>query len=160
MCGQTELTWLSESKKKTSLTGHSHTHRPNTWQKIKKHTRATSRHPSAQCVIWICCWPRTASRCVTSVFPLFLCADHKGSMLTQNPSSRGHLAGKPSFEDQFCHASTSPTRLGMRRTGEPPTCSQCCARGSNTGKNTPSSFEACPDRNTTVLFPLVKKSWN
>ena len=86
-----KLSWRGfQSQKKPSLTGHSasHTHRPNTCQEIKKHTRATSRHPSAEGVIWICCWPRTASRCVTSVFPLFLSADQKGSMPTRNLSSR------------------------------------------------------------------------
>ena len=123
-------------RKKPSLTGHSHTHRPNTCQEIKKHTRATSRHPSAQGVIWICCWPRTASRCVTSVFPLFLSADQKGSALTRNPSSRGNLAGNTKFRRSIL---SRRHVANTRNTREPPTCSQCGARGSNTVKNTPRS---------------------
>ena len=68
------------------------------------------------------------------------------SPFPQRRPKRQHAHTKPlleilSLEDQFCHASTSPTRLGMRRTGEPPTCSQCGARVSNTGKNTPRSSD-------------------
>ena len=67
----------------------------------------------------------------------------------------------PSFEDQFCHASTSPTRLGMRRTGEPPTCSQCGARGSNTGNNTPRSSDVQKKWSSTRLpCPLPRSSGN
>ena len=67
----------------------------------------------------------------------------------------------PSFEDQFCHANTSPTRLGMRSTREPPTCSQCRARGSNTGKNTPRSSEVQKKGSSTRLpCPLPRSSGN
>ena len=64
----------------------------------------------------------------------------------------------PSFEDQFCHASTSPTRLGMRRTGEPPTCPQCGARGSNTGKNTPRSSDVQKKGSSTRLPCSLRRS--
>ena len=65
------------------------------------------------------------------------------------------------FEDQFCHASTSPTRLGMRSTREPPTCSQCGARRSNTLKNTPRSSEVQKKRSSTRLpCPLPRSSGN
>ena len=150
-------------EKKPSLTGHSasHTHRPNTCQEIKKHTRATSRHPSAEGVIWICCWTRTASRCATSVFLLFSAKTKKAACSHETIHLEATLLEIPSFEDQFCHASTSPTRLGMRRTGEPPTCSQCGARGSNTGKNTPRSSEVQKKGSSTRLpCPLRRSSGN
>ena len=201
-----KLSWRGfQSQKKPSLTGHSASH-THTVQTRAKRSRNTHVPPHATRLHKVSSGSAAGREPHLGVspasFPFSSAQTKKVACSHETLHLEATLLEIPNFEDQFCHASTSPTRLGMRRTGEPPTCSQCGARVSNTGKNTPRSsdvqkkmvfnassmslaqikwkhlhFHRCAafdmslshvrtrstcvkSEDTTVLFPLVKKSWN
>ena len=129
--------------KKPSLTGHSASHTPSKHVPRDKETHTCHLTPPActRCHLDLLLAENRITVCHQRLSPFPQRRPKRQHAHTKPFISRPPCWKKPSFEDQFCHASTSPTRLGMRRTEEPPTCSQCGARGSNTVKNTPRSSE-------------------